>query len=74
MKISESNKNQCILFNQHSVGYLTVELGSIEHFEAVKRGYEYRGPNYVANITEIDTMRESNRIFMETSIKNKTNI
>jgi hypothetical protein len=70
MKISESNKNQCILFNRHSVGYLIVELGSIEHLEAVKQGYEYRGPNYIATITEIDSMREANKIFMETLTKN----
>jgi|688.fasta_scaffold142292_2 hypothetical protein len=70
MKISESNKNHCILFNKHSVGYLIVELGSIEHSEAVKKGYEFRGPSYVANITEIDAMSESNKIFMETLTKN----
>ena len=66
MKISKSNKNQCILFNRHSVGYLIVELGSIEHLEAVKKGYEYRGPSYVATITEIDSMCEANKIFIET--------
>ena len=66
MKISESNKNQCILFNKHSVEYLIVELGSTEHLEAVKKGYEYRGPNFVATITEIDTMDKANKIFMET--------
>ena len=70
MKISKSNKKDCILFNKHIKGYLIVELGSVEHLEAVRKGYEYRGPAYVANITEIDAMSESNKIFMETLTKN----
>ena len=58
-------KNSCILFNRHEVKYLIVELGSAEHLEAYNNGYEYRGPAYVANTIEIETMRETNKTFIE---------
>jgi hypothetical protein len=58
-------KNSCTLFNRHSVSYLIVEVGSIEHLEAFKKGYEYRGPAYVANITEIEAMAEANQAFIK---------
>jgi hypothetical protein len=73
MEISKSNKNACTLFNRQSVKYLVVELGSIEHLEAVKKGYEYRGPAYVANITEIHSMSEANKLFMDKAKLTLTN-
>jgi hypothetical protein len=57
--------SNCILFNKHTINYFIVELGSIEHLQAVKQGYEYRGPAYVANITEIDIMNKANEVFIK---------
>ena len=74
MKNSESNKNQCTLFNRHSATYLVVELGSIEHLEAFKKGYEYRGPSYAATITEINKMAEDNRLFIENLTENNNKV
>jgi hypothetical protein len=58
-------KNSCILFNRHEINYLTVELGSAEHSEAYNKGYEYRGPAYVANTIEIEAMDEANKTFIK---------
>ena len=57
--------SNCILFNKHTINYLIVELGSIEHLQAVKQGYKYRGPAYVANITEVDIMNKANEVVIK---------
>ena len=65
MKKTEENKNTCIMFNRQTAGYRTVGLGTDEHVDALRQGYEYRGPVYVAKLTEVLAMREANRAFME---------
>jgi hypothetical protein len=65
MKKTESNKNTCIMYNRQSTKYTTVALGTNEHINAIRQGYEYRGPVYVANMTEAITMREANEAFMK---------
>lgn len=54
------------LFNRSSRSYAIVHLGSNEHKELIKKGYEYRGLSHVALLTDNLEADKANEDFLKT--------